>query len=130
MSEAPGYRNVTPAHSEIYKKRANELKDTLREAAEANAEEARHVNTTTREEIKNMNAASRNAKGYIALIQAGTQEANYLNAELLRLRADTLRQTDIQVSAFVEEAQDDFDETSAFEGAVATWKDQASGPGY
>jgi hypothetical protein len=34
------------------------------------------------------------------------------------------------MSAFVEEAQDDFDETSAFEGAVATWKNQAPVTGY
>jgi hypothetical protein len=131
MRTADGYRGGGPnIYSEIFKTRAGGLRETLRRAASANASEAQGIKGATQDEIKKMYEATDEAEGYIGVIQAGTQEANYLNTELLRLRADTLRQTDIQMSAAIEEAQDDFDETSAFEGAVTTWKVPGTGTGF
>gem|GEM_PF-6866882 len=80
--------------------------------------------------IKNMNQASRNADGYIQLAQAGTQEANYFNMLMTELRADTMRQTDVQAALAAEEAQDGFDDTFAFEMATGTWKNTGTGTKY
>ena len=124
---AAGYRGASSIiYSGVYRDRENKFRDAMRGVAEVNAAEAEKIAGNVQTWIKKMNQASRNADGYIQLIQAGTQEANYLNVELAELRADTLRQIDVHMRAAVEEAQDDFDETSAFEGAVRTWKSPGS----
>ncbi|MCL2010485.1 MAG: hypothetical protein FWG71_08065 [Synergistaceae bacterium] len=96
----------------------------------ANVAEAEKIPGQTQTWITDMNRASRDADGYIQVIQAGTQEANYLNMELAELRSDTMRQTDLHLLMATEEAQDDFDEMFSFEMAMGRWKSTGTGTSY
>ena len=131
QAAAVGYRGPSPLiYSDIYKNRENAFKNTMSGSSGGNKTRADKIAGEDQTQIQKMNEVSRNADGYMQLIKAGTQEANYLNMELAELRADTMRQLDVQMRAAIEEAQDDFDGTSAFEGAVSTWKNTGSGGGY
>jgi hypothetical protein len=127
---APGYRSSwTENYAETYRKRENAFRETMRGSAKTNVDEADRIKGTVQKWIKDMNNASRNSDGHLQSIQAGTQEANFLNMELAGMHADMLRQIDIQMRAAVEEAQDDFDVTYAFEEAVIKWQNLAPSSG-
>jgi hypothetical protein len=77
-----------------------------------------------------LNGEMRNSDGYLKGLQSGAKAADFRNLEFVEMRADVARETEVQLTALVETMQDDSDETSAFGGAVNTWKNPGSGVGY
>ncbi|MDR3280501.1 MAG: hypothetical protein LBT23_08305 [Synergistaceae bacterium] len=132
--EAPGYRYqgaaIPELYSEIYKMRREVWQQDASVLMKSNAREASMLRNEVQNWIGRMDEASFNAEGYVQLIQAASQQSNYMNLELLQMRTDVLRQMDIQARAAVEEMQDGADETSAFEQAVDKWKPISPGTGY
>jgi hypothetical protein len=124
--EAEGYRykgspGGADIYSDIYRQRMNDWHDAITGAAEDNSKEASLLMNNAQKWITDMHNASMNAEGYMQLLQAGTQETNYLNMELLQLRTDNLRRIDIRLLEPKENRQNDIDETSAFDQAIGTW---------
>jgi hypothetical protein len=125
------YRNASQndVYAQIYKNRRSEMTNRLESVLETNANES-IININQGWWINDARLASVNADGYMKILEAATQESNIMNIEILQLRADTLRQTDIQLAAADALAQDEADETAAFEQAVKTWSAAGTGTNY
>ncbi|MDR3076481.1 MAG: hypothetical protein LBU26_04190 [Synergistaceae bacterium] len=131
--KSAGYRysgSQKDVYSGIYINRRSDWHGDIKKMAGENAKEALFISKEVMDWIYAAHGSSRGADGYLQLVQSGTQETNYLNAELVQLRTDVLRQMDMQMRAAAEEMQDNADETSAFEQAVRTWSGSGSGSGY
>jgi hypothetical protein len=120
----PGYRTVsagkTVDYASVYRERAAKWQNMAFGMLTAANSEARNV-TSAQNDIKSMNDTSNEADGYMQIIQAGSQERNYLNRNLVQARFDVMMQIDLQFKNSMEKIQDDADSTSAFDQAVRTW---------
>jgi hypothetical protein len=129
----PGYRMVSGGsvnnYADLFRSRADRWQDIAFGILAANNSEARGV-ASAQSDIKSMNETSNGASGYIQIIQAGSQERNYLNRNLVQARADVMRQIDVQFKYSLEKIQDDSDAASAFEQAVRSWTAQGSAGNY
>jgi hypothetical protein len=126
-NRAPGLRTGVGVYSAIYKDRRETWQNDMKGALEGNRSQTAETGANADNIIKNLDDASFDAKGYMELLQAGAASENYMNATMLGMRSDTIRQTDAQLRLWLEKIQDGADEVSAFEGAVGTWANPASG---
>jgi hypothetical protein len=128
-----GYRykgaSQNDVYAQIYKNRRSDLTNRLESVLKTNAGESL-ININQGQWINDARRASMNADGYMKILEAAAQESNLMNIEILQLRADTLRQTDIQLAAADALIQDEADETAAFEQAVKTWSAAGTGTNY
>ena len=117
-------------YSDIYKARRQALIGQFESVLGANASEGLINMNQNQVWINGARDASMSADGYRKILESATQESNLMNVEILQLRADTLRQTDIQLAAADVEMQDEADETAAFEQAVKTWTTVGTAANY
>ena len=129
-----GYRYKSASqndiYAQIYKGRRLDLMNRLESVLKTNSEESLININQGGKWINDARGASMNADGYMKILEASTQESNIMNTEILQLRADILRQTDIQLAAADALVQDEADETAAFEQAVKTWSSAGTGTNY
>ncbi|MCL2009396.1 MAG: hypothetical protein FWG71_02475 [Synergistaceae bacterium] len=135
-SKAPGYRGRgANIYSDIYRTRRDTWKKDIEGALKGNLNQARVLSDNAEKLIEDLHSVSLGAGeegkgGYMEVLQAGALTASYQGVGFLQMRSDMIRQTDLNVREMLEEAQDDFDETSAFEMAVNSWKSTVAGTGY
>jgi hypothetical protein len=129
----PGYRTVsagqTADYASLYRGRAAKWQDTAFAMLTAGNSEARGI-ISAQNDIKSMNDTSNGAEGYIQMIQAGSQERNYMNRNLVQARFGVMMQTDLQFKSSMEKIQDDADSSSAFDQAVRTWTSPGGARNY
>ena len=129
----PGYRVVSGGsvndYADLFRGRADKLQDIAFGMLAAGNSEAGGV-ASAQSDIKSMNETSNGAEGYIQIIQAGSQNSNYLNKNLVQARTDVMRQMDVQFKYSLEKIQDDADRASAFEQAVRSWTAQGGARSY
>ncbi|MDR1579800.1 MAG: hypothetical protein LBS35_05540 [Synergistaceae bacterium] len=129
-----GYRYKNASQNDvyalIYKDRRRELLERLESVLKTNAGEGLINMNEGQTWINDARSASVNADGYMKILEAAAQESNLMNVEILQLRADILRQTDIQLAAEDALMQDEADETAAIEQAVKTWSAAGTGTNY
>jgi hypothetical protein len=133
VSQDPGYVTVLGQVSfDVYHDRIKKWQDVMFADIKASAYEADGVLAVVSVTgiPKKINDASVGADGYLKLIQARHRALNSVNASLVMLTVDVMRQTDAQFKYALEELQDDADETSAFAQAVNSWTASSGGGGY
>jgi P-type conjugative transfer protein TrbJ len=125
----PGYKTVEDGdYASRYRERADRWQNTAFAMLEAANSQAAGV-TSAQAQIKTMNDVSNEADGYIRIMQAGGQQRNYLNRNLVQARFDVMMQLDAQFKVSMEKIQDDADATSAFDRAVKGWTAPAGAAG-
>ena len=126
----PGYRPAPNGnYAALYRSRVNNWEEYMRKVTEGNGKAAEDVRKAA-SEVKKLNDASDEAYGYLQLIQADARINNFVNEELVKLQADLGRRLDLKVSIEMNDAQERADELSAFEAAVASWKNSGAGREY